>query len=165
MNFVHVPIHRRGRNRKRRFLVFVVIMGVIAALAAWKWVAPVPAQFDPQVTFQQASAKAIAEGKPVLAVVTADYCLQCQIYKRTALVDPRVTEWIKDNAETAYVKWGTQEQDMERLGVTGFPATVYIPAVGEPRVHIGTMSADELLEFLKSAATTPAPASEPIPAG
>lgn len=162
MVMVHVP--HRG-NRKRRPLVALIIALVVLGFGALYWVAPTPPMFDPAVTFQQASAKAAAEGKPVLAIVTADFCLQCQIYKRSALVDPRVTEWIKENAETAYVKWGTQEQDLERLGVTGFPATVYIPAVGEPRVHIGTMSADELLEFLKSAEPTPAPASEPTPAG
>lgn len=158
MVMVHVP-HRRGK--KRRPLIALVVFLALLGVAAIFWVAPTPSMFDPGVTLQQASAKALTESKPVLAVVTADYCLQCQVYKRSALADPRVTEWVKANAETAYVKWGTQEQDLERLGVTGFPATVLIPASGEPRVHIGLMSADELLEFLK----TPEPAAAPASGG
>lgn len=158
MTSVHIPAYNRA-GRGRGFLIFVVAFGAIAALVAWKWVAPVPTMFDPTVSFTQASARAGAEHKSVLVVVTADYCLQCQIFKRSALADPRVIEWVGNNAQTAYVKWGAQSKELEGLGVTGFPATILIPTAGVPRTHVGLMSADELLSFLQSSQPGPAPSN------
>lgn len=155
MVMVHVP-HRRGG--KRRPLVAVVVVLVLVGLAAVFWVAPTPPMFDPGVTFQQASAKATQEGKPVFAVVTADYCLQCQIYKRGALRDQRIVQWATENSEPVMIKWGSDPAAIEALGVTSFPATVLMAPGEKPRVLTGAPSAEELLEFLNAPPAPPAPA-------
>ena len=158
MVMLHVP-HRKGG--KRRPLVALIIALALLGAAAVFWVAPTPPMFDPGVTFQQASAKAVAEGKPVFAVVTADYCLQCQFYKRGALRDERVIQWTKENAEPVMIRWGSDPAAIEALGVTAFPATVLMSPGSAPRILMGAPSAEELLEFLKA---PPSPAA-PVPAG
>ncbi len=148
---------RHGKPRRRGVFVALAIVAVIGAVIALNWVAPVPQIFDPGVTFKQATARAVAEQKPLVAVITADFCMQCQIYKRGALADSRVEAWIGEHAQTAYVKWGTQADELERFNVSGFPVTILVPTVGEPKVRSGLMSADELLDFLRSSELPPLP--------
>lgn len=155
MVMVHIPHRRRGKRRPLVALAIITI-GLLVSAAVF-WVAPNPPMFDPGVTFQQASAKAVAEGKPVLAVVTADYCLQCQMYKRGALLDERVAQWAKEHAEPVMIKWGSDPAAMEALGVTSFPATVLLTPGAAPKILTGAPSAEELLEFLNGAQTPAAP--------
>jgi hypothetical protein len=121
-----------------------------AVLAAIFWVAPVPAALARSGTLAQARA-AHPSGLTV-AVVTADWCLACQMYKRGALGDERVAQWLAENAGSVLLVHGQDDADIAALGVSGVPATVVTLGDATMAAHIGLMSADELLEFLKTQA-------------
>lgn len=141
-----------GKNKRRIAvtLIAVAVLAVVAVAVAMWWVAPAPQIFDTEVTLEQAMSAAAEQDRVVMAVVTADYCLQCQVYKRNALSDPGVAEWVNANAETVYVKWG--EPGAERVGAQSFPATAILRRGDVVAVHHGVMSADELLDFLRTGA-------------
>lgn len=146
------------------WIAFIVVdLAIVGAvLAAVYWVAPVPTAFSGNLTLAQARA-----AKPsglTVAVVTADYCLACQIYKRGALSDPRVAAWVSDNAGAAYLKWGADESEIESISVARYPATVVLAGQAVLATHYGAMSADDLLTFLQtSVAELPSPEAAPAP--
>jgi len=130
------------------FVVFDLCI-VAAVLIAFFWVAPMPAGFAGGQSVAQARA-AKASGLSVV-LVTADHCLMCQMYKRGALADPRVTAWIEQNAGAASLKWGVDSEAIAAIPVEGYPATVVMAGTSVLATHIGAMSAEELLEFLEGA--------------
>ncbi len=140
-------------------LVDLVI--VAAVLVAFFWVAPVPGAFGDNTTL--ASARADQPGRPVVAVVTADSCLSCQMYKRGALTDARFAAWIEQHASGAYLKWGTSDTDIASIGVTRYPATVLVAGDAILATHYGSMRIEELLAFLGEGLATAPQAEEAGP--
>ena len=124
----------------------LVIVGVV--LIALFWVAPAPPAFAQGQTLAQAQ-RAKPDGLSV-AVITADWCFACQMYKRGPLADARVTSWLEEHAGTTLLVHGKNDADIEAVGVEGLPATVIMTGSSVLAVHTGLMSADELLEFLES---------------
>ena len=145
------PGASKGKRRLGWALAFVVVLAAAGVLISLFWVAPTPAIFDREVTLEQAMTAAAADDRVVLAVVTADYCIQCQMYKRGALADQRVADWVSDNAQTVYVKWG--EPGASQVGAESFPATALLKDGDVIAVHHGVMSAEQLLEFLRGNAS------------
>lgn len=71
------------------------------------------------------------EGRPVFALVTADWCPPCQQYKRTTLADESVQRMLRDRAIPFYIDADTQQGDLRTLSslgldVRGIPTTVII---------------------------------------
>lgn len=128
-------------------LVDLVIVAVV--LVALFWVAPVPSAFAGSRSLEQA--RAVQPTGLAVAVVTADYCLACQMYKRGALSDPRLAEWMDANAGAAYLKWGADDEQIESIGVDQFPATVVVAGERVVATHYGAMGIDELIAFLDAA--------------
>lgn len=124
----------------------LVIVGVV--LIALFWVAPAPPAFAQGQTLAQAQ-RAKPTGLSV-AVITADWCFACQMYKRGPLADARVTSWLEEHAGTTLLVHGEHDADIEAVGVEGLPATVIMTGSSVLAAHIGLMSAEELLEFLES---------------
>src|SRR3954470_4350469 len=82
-------------------LVFIMI--AVVALLSQKCQAPVtPLCFDRSRTMEEAEARAVDSGKPVLVFVTAEWCDDCKALKAGALNKNRVTDWIKANTEPVY---------------------------------------------------------------
>jgi len=52
--------------------------------------APVPEIFDKTVSLQTALDESAKSGKPVFALLTADWCAPCQSYKRGALANKEI---------------------------------------------------------------------------
>ena len=104
---------------------------------------------------QSAVERASEEGKVVLAIATADWCPPCQVYKRNALVDERVEQWIADNAISVTLDVtdpNTPNPDAKSLGVQGIPTTFVINAQGQlVSQATGALSADDLLTMLAQA--------------
>lgn len=133
-------------------LAVVMVMGVLRA--RFGGVAETPASFASHTTLDVAMAESASSGKPVLALVTADWCGPCQVLKRGALTDPRVTEWIGEHAIPAYVD-GTDsnteqaQHDLRMLQIEVFPTLVLLDKEGEVSRRTGVLSAGELLNWLK----------------
>lgn len=71
------------------------------------------------------------EGKPVFALVTADWCPPCQGYKRTTLADESVQRMLRERAIAFYIDADHQQDDLRTLASIGaevraLPTTVVI---------------------------------------
>jgi len=142
----------------------LVFVGALGAIIAWRTlgpgggVAPMPASFasassESPMTLEAAVARGEAEGKPVLALATADWCPPCQALKRGALTDPAVQRWIDERAVAVYLDATDRDsqgsRDAGTLGIRSLPTLVLLRN-GEP-VHrlSGNASAQDLLRWLE----------------
>lgn len=112
----HTPSARRGL-----LIVLIIALGLIALRLYPAGASAIPAYFDKSVTFDEASRRARSDGRAVLVYVTADWCGPCQTFKRTTLSDPRVADWIRDNAVPVYADY----TNAATASKTPLPATVY----------------------------------------
>ncbi len=120
-------------------------------------VAPTPPALQEGATdLQAAIVQAKAEGKIVFAVASADWCAPCQSYKRGALVDSNVAQWLDDNAITVSIDvtdTNAPNPDAQALGVSCIPATFVLNQEGQLVSRTtGAMNAGDLLAFLDRAA-------------
>ncbi len=123
-------------------------------------VAPTPAYFDTSLSLDDVLERAEASGKPVLALVTADWCPPCQKLKRGTLVDERVAAFITSSTEPAYIT-DKQGYDVERLGVKAFPTSVILRD-GEIVASLrGAVSARRYLKWLNENAGVAQANAEP----
>lgn len=130
----------------------VLLAAVIGIRAiAGSSVAPMPAVFDPNVTFEEASERAASSDKPVLVFATADWCGPCQTFKRGALKDAAVIDLITTQTEPVYVDIDEHPELASSLGVQGIPAVIIVRD-GKVTAHIsGAVSAPALLTWLDRA--------------
>lgn len=103
----------------------------------------------------QATAAAVASGKPVLAFATASWCGPCQRLKESTLTDPRVIEWIRAETEPAYIDVDEREQDATRLNVSSVPTLVVLRAGREVARISGVLSPNEFLDWGKAVLREP----------
>jgi len=80
----------------------------------------------------EALALARAEGKPVLAELSAVWCPSCRRLDQRVLADPAVRDHIADNYVFAAVELESEEGEafMERYGVHGIPTLLVLDADG-----------------------------------
>lgn len=133
-------------------LILIVFAGVMVFQNYLSEPAPRPGMFSSDVRLNDAIDKtAGSEGESdlVFAVATADWCAPCQRYKRGALSDPQVQEWVSENTQPVYINVDKHSEEAQRLGVRGIPAT-FLLRDGEVVSRItGARSADDLLRWLK----------------
>ncbi len=112
--------------------------------------AQTPAVFASHTTLD--AAFDAADGGPVLAFATADWCRPCQSLKRGALADARFAEWInQERVTTAYLDATGANADAQRLGVQSLPTLIYFNDGQEIARTSGVMSASALLDWLERA--------------
>lgn len=141
-----------ARFARDHWTIFALVAVGVGVYFWFSRVAPTPAIFDESVTIQQASVRAQEKGEVVLAVVTADFCPTCQGYKRSALSDPALAQWVRGNAETVYLEWDRDKERIAELGVRAFPATLALDPQGEVlAMHYGPMSATGVISMLEGA--------------
>ena len=136
-------------------VMLVAVVMVIGVLRArFGGVAETPASFASHTTLDAAISESAESGKPVLALVTADWCGPCQTLKRGALANERVAGWIGEHAIPAYVDGtdSTTEQaqrELRMLRIEAFPTLVLFDSEGELSRRTGVLSAGELLNWLE----------------
>ncbi len=143
---------------KTNIIFALVCLGIFAfVLISRGRVAPTPeALVGSASDLQAAVAQAQNEGKVVVAIATADWCPPCQVYKRGALADAGVAEWLNEHAVSLVIDVTdrtTRHPDAEQLGVSGIPATFVIRDGEIVAEASGAMRAGELLEMLSSTVT------------
>lgn len=103
-----------------RILVVALVAFFGFRLAAGR-TAAVPEIFDKTVSLQAALDESAQTGKPVFALLTADWCPACQTYKRGALSNNKVAQKLRDQTVTVYIDVDAQEDDIRRLVALGMP--------------------------------------------
>lgn len=133
-------------------VVFVVALGATVVWKVLRPPTPTPAVFGTGTTLAGAIERSEAEGKPVFAVTTADWCGPCQAYKRGALADARVAVYLEANTIPVYINLDDDRADAERLGVSAVPTTVLLRGGEIVDRFSGRIDAPDLLEWLERAA-------------
>ena len=137
-----------GKNL-RFILLLLMVFGVYLVLRGKS--APMPAVFDKGVTLAHATEASARSGKPVLALVTADWCGYCQELKRGALADKNVSSWITMNTHPVYVDaTGGVPEQAQSLGVHGFPTMVLVREGKEVSRMTGNQPAEAVLTWLRA---------------
>jgi thioredoxin 1 len=114
-------------------------------------VAPVPAGFDKAVTIASATSASTSDGKPVLMMVTADWCGPCQTLKRDALADPRVVEAMKSRTHSVYVDaTKSTPAEVAPFSIEGFPTLLMVKDGKEVGRLVGVKPADAVLAWINS---------------
>lgn len=145
------------RTNKSSVIAWVALaaLAVFAApniIALIRGPAPTPGVFAASLTLDQAMTQAEDEGKPVLVLVTADWCPPCQALKRGALADESVASWIAGNTVAVYLEDGADAASIASLPVRSYPTTLLIDGGSVTTAVVGNEKADRYLEKLKSAA-------------
>lgn len=143
-------------------LVVVLIAGaafIVPKFAGGGGVAPTPTIFDEHLGLNAALDRGKSSGKPVLAVVTADWCGPCQALKRGALSDPQVEQLVRDSFVPVYLNADEQGGEVNQIGnVQYLPTSVVVFNGKELARTTGAMSAGEYRTMLENALKQATPA-------
>ncbi|MEO1129942.1 MAG: thioredoxin family protein [Planctomycetota bacterium] len=135
-------------------MVLVVVTVALINVILRGNVAPTPPLFADGFTLTQAIAKAQGTDRPVIAVASANWCGPCQTYKRTALSDPRVTDWVGANAVPVYIDVSDGiPAEAVPLNIQPIPATFVLRDGEVVASFAGALPADDLLGWLETQAT------------
>jgi len=140
----------------------VLVVGVLALLGV-KLAQLRPAETPAAVTnagltLDAALDRSEAEGKPVLAFATAEWCGPCQSLKRNALKDPGVQALIESRTIAVTLEETTAQgaRDIGKLPVDGFPTLMLIQNGMVQSKIVGAQSTSAITAWLESNTTAPA---------
>lgn len=118
------PPPRTGLARFITPAIAVALLVLVGFAMRGRGAAPIPPAFDATVTLAQAAAAAKAANQPVLVFATADWCGPCQMLKRGALADARVTDAIKGATQPVYLDVDKSRDQATELGVRSIPVLI-----------------------------------------
>lgn len=137
---------RLGEN----FFTIIIIAALIGGVFWFKRAAPMPEGFA-HITLAAANDQAKAADKPVVAVFTASWCGSCQSYKRGALTNSTVTEWLGENAVAVMIDIDEYPEAAEAAGIRSVPTTVVLRDGKIVAATSGAQGANSLIGWLDRA--------------
>ena len=147
-------LENKPKGAKGRFRVPLELIVIVALLSGLYWwlgrSAPTPTLFGQSVSLDEAMASAEAEDKIVFAYATASWCTPCQQFKRGALSDERVIDWMEANAVPVYIDIDENPNDAMRLGVRPIPASFIIADGKIVDTVVGPVGAKDFVSWLES---------------
>lgn len=139
----------------KNHFITIVLFALIAYIATPKIIslikgpAETPSMFAAGLTLDQAVEQSAMTGKPMLVLVTADWCPPCQSLKRGALNDPEVTQWVQEHTIPVYLEDGTNPDSIRMLPVRSYPTTLVIRDGGVVGQFSGNRSASSFLSSVR----------------
>jgi thiol:disulfide interchange protein len=146
-----------AKNINFMFALLLVVAFAWIALAARGCAEPrIPVFMDPKLTLDEAQTRGADSGKPVFALVGADWCEYCGSLKRHAMRNSTLVAWLKDNTVPVYVdvsRYSRRDPDtlelMGRLQIQSLPAMILLDK-GAQTAHLeGDWPASDVLAWLK----------------
>lgn len=121
-----------------------------------------PPYFNKRVTLEEAASQADQNDRIVFALFTADWCEPCAKFKRGALADSRIVDWVKAHAQPVYVdmtKADAGDADAaglkSRYEINAYPSLLLMKKGKEIARLEEVLSARDLLKWLAERTTTP----------
>jgi thiol-disulfide isomerase/thioredoxin len=139
-----------------KHLLSILLLALVAYIAAPRVMsiiqgpAPTPDMFDDQYTIEQASLQSETTGKPMLVLVTADWCPPCQALKKGALANTKITQWVNDNMIPVYLEDGANSDQIRILPLNSYPTTFIIKDGNILGQFSGNQSATKFLSKIKA---------------
>ncbi|MBO6514495.1 MAG: thioredoxin family protein [Phycisphaerales bacterium] len=147
------------KNFKGHFLS-IVFLALIAYMVAPKVInmvqgpAPLPTMFAHNYNIERATIQSETTGKPILILVTADWCPPCQALKKGALSDPKVTDWVNANMIPVYLEDGADQDQIRLLPVRSYPTTIVLKDGQILGQFTGNKSASAFLSRIKDSVSS-----------
>lgn len=107
-----------------------------------------------KLTFKQAKEQAQKEGKILIVDFMATWCPPCKKMDSTTWVDPKITQWVKQNAIAVQIDVDKDAETTSALNVDSMPTLVLFKPDGggkEFTRESGYQSPEELLQWLSNA--------------
>ncbi len=147
------------KGRTALLVIIVLILGAALVMPMLRGVAPKPDMFSEGLTLNDALDRSDQTGKPVLAVVTADWCGACQALKRGALSDAAIKAIVRESFVPVYVDSDRSPGEVAQIGnVEYLPTTVVIVGGREAGRAVGNKSAGQFRLLLEQALRQATPA-------
>lgn len=146
-------------NGSRRWLAALLSLPLVAATGYATWISPRegggPIANHETAWSEQAVQTAIAEGRPVLVIFTADWCLTCKANERLVLGRDDVKREL-EGVTVLVGDWTARDEairaELARHGRAGVPLyLLYVPGAERPEVWPELLGADQVIEALQSA--------------
>ncbi|MFG0291640.1 MAG: thioredoxin family protein [Phycisphaerales bacterium JB050] len=151
------PLPDHGTSRAtsvlKTLLYGLLIVGLLSGVMFMRTrPAPTPEVFRQDLSVTDAIDLASESDRPLLAVITADWCAPCQSYKRGALASEEVQTWIAENTIAVMFNADTMSRsDAMLLNFAGsIPATAMVidgRVVGQ---FEGTTNSGALMNWMKA---------------
>jgi thiol:disulfide interchange protein DsbD len=147
---------RLGERRALRGALLAAGIALVAAAPNWIEREPAAAPAEARLAWNPAElARLRAEGRPVLVVFTADWCLTCKVNESTVLESEAVRRALAAGGFAVLeADWTRRDeairQELARFGKAGVPLyLVYQPGAAEPQVLPELLSVERMLAALE----------------
>ncbi len=145
-----------GAGAWKNFVFFGVLVGGLLGAKFWFGrSAPMPDVFVGDVRLAEALEQSKETGKPVFALLTADWCGYCQQYKRGSLSQSDVATALTDRTIPVYVDLDHNQDDVALMAAIGFtarslPTTVVISEGQIISSAVGPQSRADVLALIEA---------------